>query len=365
MKKIYYFPRKKIGSTLLLCLFIIVHGHSLSQAKFPNPRDAKTPPQARLASYASSTIGTNFLGLEDLGPHSYRPDISEKNGIIYTCKAGHIDIAHARKLIDWTAFLAAKTFDNLIENKADFTFTTAKPSIYHVNIVYPQYWTVLSEQQKEKVARNISIKVGQYMAYTASIWHEILTWFGYKSLRFFTDFPSAFSWEDTFSNVFGSHIAAMALQDAEHEFNEAVTLALDRELEKLGVQSARTAKRAAEEVRGLWFSGDLLFVDIKKRNFDIGLNDGFITPFIVPSLAECEGAEAQAYPVPNLASLSKYGFSVRLKIEPREWEKDRILRIVYPQAENKSNWIEPAIHFAPIMDYIKKEAVAKYGYDVN
>jgi hypothetical protein len=359
----HYFLNKT-KSTLFLCL-IIIFGKGTSQAKFLNPRDAKTSPQARLASYASSTIGTNFLGLEDLGQHSYRPDLSEKNGIIYTCKAGHIDIAHVRKLIDWTAFLAAKIYDNLIKNKAEFTFTTAKPSIYHLNITYPQYWTVLSEQQKEKAARDISIKVGQYAAFTASTWHEILTWFGYKSLRFYTDFPSAFSWEDTFSNVFGSHIAVMALTDSEHEFNEAVTLALDRELEKLGVQSARTAKRASKEVRGLWFSGDLLFVNIKKRNFDIGLDDGFITPFIVPSLAECEGAEAQAYPVPNLAFLSEYGFSVQLKIKPRAWEKDKILRVVYPQAENRSNWIEPDIHFAPIMDYIKKEAVEKYGYNLS
>jgi hypothetical protein len=97
----------------------------------------------------------------------------------------------------------------------------------------------------------------------------------------------------------------------------------------------------------------------------IGLDDGFITPFIVPSLAECEGAEFQAYPVPNLAFLSEYGFSVQFKIKPKEWEKDKILRIVYPQAKNRSNWIELVVHFVPIMDYIKKEALAKYGYDVG
>jgi hypothetical protein len=356
----YFF--KIAESTLLLCL-IFISGKDTAQAKPLKPRDAKTTPQARLASYPTATVGTNFLGLKDLGPHSYRPNLSEKNGIVYTCKGGHIDIAHARKLIDWTAFLAAKTYDNLLKNKAEFTFTTAKPSLYYVHITYPQYWKVLSKQQKEKVARDISIKVGQYLAYTASIWHEILTWFGYKSLKIYSDFPSAFSWEDTYSNVFGSHIGVMALADNEHEFNKAATMALAWELEGLGIQPAHVARHAAEQVRGKWFSGDLLLVTINKRNFDIGLDDGFISPCIVPSLTECKGAEAQALPVPNLDFLAEYGFSIRVEIKPKEWEKDKILKIIFPKGGK--NRIDPAVHFAPIMDYIKKEAVTKYGYDAD
>src|SRR4030043_52674 len=176
-KVMYYFPFKKTGFAMFLCLIVLFAGDA-SEGKVLSSKKAKITPQARLASYPTATVGTNFLGLEDLGPHSYKPNISEKNGIVYTCKAGHIDIAHVRKLIDWTAFLTSKTYDNLIKNKAAFTFTTAKPSVYHASITYPPYWKVLSKQQKEKVARDISIRVAQYLAYTSSIWHEILTWFG-------------------------------------------------------------------------------------------------------------------------------------------------------------------------------------------
>jgi len=356
-----YYSFKKIGSALLFCLFIIILGDGAIEAKSLNSKNKKIAPHARLASYASSTILTNFLGPEDLGPHSYRPSIFEKNGIVYTCKAGHIDIAHVRKLIDWTAFLTEKTFVNLMKNKTEFKFKTKTPSIYHVQIVYPAYWKVLSEKQKEITAHNIAIKLGPYFAYSESIWHEILTWFGYKSVGFCPEFPSAFSWEDTFSNVFGTHIAVMALQDDEHEYNEAVTLALTQELAKLGIQSANTARRAAKQMRGLWFSGDILFVDIKKRNFDIGLENGFITPCITPSLTKYDTTITQSYPVPNLDVLSRYGFSMRFEIEPKEWEKDKILKIVYPEAKTKKKRIEPAVHFAPIMDHIKKEAASKYG----
>ena len=355
-----YYSYKKIGSILLACLFIIFLSDGVIEAKSLNSKNKKKAPQARLASYASSTILTHFLGPDDLGPHSYRHSIFERNGIVYTTKAGHIDIAHVRKFIDWTAFLTEKTYANLMKNKTEFKFKTKAPSIYHVEIVYPAYWKVLSEKQKEYTAYSIAIKLGQYFAYTESVWHEILTWFGFKTVGFCPEFPSAFSWEDTFSNVFGTHIAVMALQDEEHEYDEAVTFALNQELAKLGIQSANTARRKAERMRGRWFSGDV-FVDIKKRNFDIGLENGFVTPCVTPSFTKYDTTIIQSYPVPNLDFLSDYGFTVRLEIEPKEWEKGKILKIVYPEAKTRNKRICPVVHFAPIMDHIKKAAASKYN----
>ena len=56
---------------------------------------------------------------------------------------------------------------------------------------------------------------------------------------------------------------------------------------------------------------------------------------------------------------------MKLEIEPKEWEKDKILQIVYPDVNQRKKRIEPAIHFAPIMKYIEQDAVAKYGPDVG
>jgi hypothetical protein len=168
-----------------------------------------------------------------------------------------------------------------------------------------------------------------------------------------------------FSNLLGVRIGVMALRDAEHGFNEAVTLALDRALEKLDVQPRLTAIRAARKMKGVWFSTALLFcVDIMGRNFDIGLDDGSVTAWIIPSVSGCEAAEAQTYPVPNLDFLSEYGFSMKLEIEPREWEKGKILKAAYPDGKKRQKRIEPIVHFAPIMDHIKAQAAEKYGYDV-
>ncbi len=316
-------------------------------------------PRGRIASYAGPTSGTNFIG-EDLGLHSYKFNSSERNGIVYTNKAGHIDIGHSRKVADWTAFLASKTFKNLMKNKTKFSFKLKEPSLYFVKLTYPENWEELPK--KEHIAYDISIKLGQYLAYTAATWHEILTWVGYKSTGFLPEFSSAFSWEDSFSNLLGAYLAAKALQDNEHEYNEAMTIVLSQELEKLGIQSREVAKLASESIRGKWFSGNSLFVNIKKRNLDIGIDDGYVTPTIISNVCTFESARPQPYPVPNLDFLSEYGFSVKLEIEPRVWESKKILEIVYPYRNGKR--IQPSIHFAAIMDFIQKQA-KEFGYDTT
>jgi hypothetical protein len=319
-----------------------------------------------MGSLASATLGTNFPDPKDLGQHGYRHSRSEKNGIVYTCKGGHIDIAHLRKSADWTAFLTAKTFEHLEKNETEFSFKLKEASLYFVKLGYPENWEDLPQKEKEQIAYDISFRLGQYFAYVAVTWHEILTWFGYKCTGIYSEFPSAFSWEDTFSNLLGTHIGALAFQDTEHTFDEAMTLALNRDLEKLGVQPSHIARCAAKNVKGRWFSGSIvLLVEMKGRNLDIGLDDGFVTPWIVPSLCECEGAEAQPYPVPNPDFLSDYGFSVKFEIEPREWEKNAILSVVYPDRKERKKRLEPVIHFAPIMEYIKEQAEKKYGCDIS
>ena len=152
----------------------------------------------------------------------------------------------------------------------------------------------------------------------------------------------------------------MALYDDDHFFDKAVTLAMNAELQKLHVQSKKTARGASDMVRDEWFSGELPVVVMKGRNFDIGLDDGEVTPWIVPDLDECQNPRAHAYPVPDPVFLDKYGFSVKFEIEPKIWEKNKIFSIIYPDGE-KNKRFEPATQFAVVMDYIRKEATRYYG----
>jgi len=318
------------------------------------------PPRIRFGSYPSSNIGTFFMG-PNLGSHGYSMSLSEKDGVAYTCRGGHIDIIHVRIAADWTAYLAATTYRHLMNHERSFSCKLAVDrSRSHITFTYPENWDSLPKLEQMTIAREIALAVGPYLTFTMTTWHEMLTWYGFKCIGPFPEFPSAFSWEDSYSNLLGTIIAVRALEDAQHRYNQAVKIALDEEMQRLGIQPARVARQASESVRGNWFTGNIIFqVNMKKRNFDIGLEDGYVTPTLVPNLPACPDAQPLPYPVPTLDVLARYGFSARLEIEPREWEKKRILQIVH--GNNPGRRIVPEEHFALIMNDIRREAVARYG----
>jgi hypothetical protein len=322
---------------------------------------AAKKPRMRLGCYPSFMITTNFLG-EDFGNHGYFYRLDEKNGLAYTCRGGHIDTAHVRIGADWTAYLIAKTYYTLMKSEESFSYKlSADRSISNVKFSYPQGWNDLSKDQKKQTAKEIAYKLGGYLTHNINTWHEILTWFGFKCLGFYTEFPSAFSWEDTFCNNLGVILAYRALQDSENPWNEAFTKAFADEMEYLGIQPVTVAIKASKIVRPEWFTGAAPYsVNLKRRNFNIGLEDGTITPTLVPGLEECRGAEPVSYPVPARPDLSEYGFSFELLITPREWESAEILKIAGDDEIIEK--INPLIHYPPIMEYIREQARTEYGF---
>ena len=318
------------------------------------------PPRMRGGTYPSAIVGTPWVG-PNLGVHGYYYRPTEKDGIAYTCRGGHIDIAHLRISADWTAYLATQTYRHLMKRDSGFSYKLAVDrSRDYVQFSYPSDWDTLPEAQRSQIASEVSLAVGPYLAYRLTMWHEILTWFGFKCVGLPTEFPSAFSWEDSFSNLLGTVVAVHALQDPEHSYDEAVKISLDKEMAKLGIQRAAVAKAASESVKGTWSTGDFTMLQtIMKRNFDMGLRDGAITPSLVPNVPECPGAEPFSYPVPNLDILTKHGFALTLEIATHEWESGTILRIAY-DSDKPGRRIYPDQHFPVIMNYIRKAAADLY-----
>ena len=316
-------------------------------------------PRLRLGCYPTPTVGTSFPDPNALGPHSYAG--SDSKGMLYTCRGGHIDLAHLRIAADWTMYLRKLSFDCLMRNEMEFSFKSKPaPSRYYVQIEYPDGWADLPPNERERIGREVSLKLGQYLGYVASTWHEIVTWFGYKFVAFLPEFSSSFSWEDSYSNLLGTRIAVAALQDYKLGYDEAMTLGIDRELAELGVQPRRIADWAGEKMRGQWFRGRVVYmVSMKKRNFDIGVDDGYVSPTLVPGLSDCWGVEGKAYPVPTLDAVGEYGFSVKLEIAPRIRAKKKILRVAYGDGAKGDKRVEPAVHFPRIMDYIRRDAVRR------
>lgn len=315
---------------------------------------------ARDGSYYGSMNEMRFFDINDLGNHRRYGKAGEKNGMVYTCKGGYIDLGHLREAADRTEYLANLTYENLMKNSTKFSFQVIDPSWYFLTIKYPPNWENLPE--KEAAAKDISIRLGQYFAFTTTTWHEISTWFGYKKNGVFSEYISAFSWEDQYSDLLGTILAERAMRDTEHNFNDAMTILLLDELKKLGNQPPKVGRNANKKIHKKWYSGDKYFwVTMNKRNFDTGADDGFITPWRVPDI--CPDIEPILYPVPSMDFLSKYGVSVKFELEPREMEKALILKIIYPHG--KGSRLEPSIHFPAIVDAIKKQAIEQYGPEVN
>ncbi len=318
-------------------------------------------PRPRIGTLPTPPPGPRFSDPNKLGKHSYGFNPFEVNGIVYTCKAGHVDITHLRWTADYTRYVFQRTRRTLLKKNKGFSFNlTLELSTHKLEFSYPENWDQLPQEEKEVIANEIAFEVGPYISFNATLWHEILTWFGTHFAGFESEFNSAFSWEDIYSNLLGTKLAVEAIKDTDLDYDTAMTLAIDAELERLGVRSMRTAIGASEKMRGKWFKGYLNVVTMRK-NIDTGLDDGYITSILVPGI--CDDAEPELLRAPTLDILSKYGFSMKYTIHPREWEKGKIFKVAYQNGKGAN--IQPDKHFPIIMAHIKKQAVEKYGYIID
>jgi hypothetical protein len=310
-------------------------------------------PRPRPGCYASATVKVPFNDSNSLGRHNRGSFIGEHDGIVYTDCGGHIDIAHLRIAADNVYYLYNKISRQLNAGCADFTCSlNTDTSIFDIDIKCPPDFSVLPPDKQQKIIDNVSLEAAQYVAWQMVTWHEVATWFGQKLFGVVPQFQSAFSWEDNYSNLLGVILAAKAIRHPDQNFNDDMTVLLKEELGKLGSRSADVAQYASEKMRGKWYTG-YFDVHILKRNFDIGIDDGYVSPVLVPGM--CVLAKPQSYPSPKLNTAKKYGFTVSVVVKPRGAVAKHCRDIIYP--DGRKGPVIPSIHLPIIMKQIKKEAV--------
>jgi hypothetical protein len=140
-----------------------------------------------------------------------------------------------------------------------------------------------------------------------------------------SQFHSAFAWEDSYSNLMGTIVGAKAIRMG-GSFNDAMTAALKDELMPLGPQSSAVAYHASDKMRNKWYSG-YFDVQMLLRNMDMGLDDGHVSPALVPGI--CPDAQPMNLPVPTLDTAKRYGFTVDLTINPHGFTSHECLSSVY------------------------------------
>jgi hypothetical protein len=312
-------------------------------------------PRPRWGYLPTATWGIPFPDPDNLGPHGYHWNPFEKGGLVYTCRGGHIDIDHVRGNADLTRSQVERLRKVFAEKKQNYRFSVpGETSVHLVTFTYPDNWDTLAD--KQAVIDELAFAAGGYFTYSATVWHEILTWYGVHFAGFEPEFNSAFSWEDNYSNVLGIHISIEAMQ-SKAPYDQAVTRLISLALERLGVQSSDVAKAASDSVRGSWYTGNLV-PDMRMRNFDIGLGDGTITPTLIPNVPACPDAKPEPIAIPSLEPLDKYGLTFTHQVKPRVFEQGSI----YKAAGSKE--IFPAVHY-PVLIRAMKEQAIEMGYRVQ
>lgn len=108
-------------------------------------------PRPRLGTLPTPPPGPRFYEPDNLGKHSYNFNLFEKNGIVYTCKAGHIDITHLRCNADDTRYHIRMIKETLLKNKKEYSFSPGwEISKHKVTFIYPESWKNLIKKRERK-----------------------------------------------------------------------------------------------------------------------------------------------------------------------------------------------------------------------
>ncbi|OUR98762.1 hypothetical protein A9Q84_04945 [Halobacteriovorax marinus] len=173
---------------------------------FKNSRPCCSLTQDPFSKLMGYTKTTNVSMLED---HIYQNSDTNKegNGLLYTCKAGYIDLTHLRDTADWTKEVFELLGKHLGKDKSiTVKEEGAKRRLHFLSMDTRD----LTRQDLLIIAANIS--------YENSVWHEIATGFDFVKFQHM----SAFSPEDNYSNYLGTHLAKEALTN-DGDFNSSMT----------------------------------------------------------------------------------------------------------------------------------------------
>ena len=280
----------------------------------------------------------NILDPEDVGPHTYDSGIlrlrraeqeavlmnNEKNGLVYTCRGGFIDIAHVRDYSDWAIFFAAAYGRSLEEGLR----IELPPEGGSRTIVFEP---VPTEKLRRFGRTRIATAVAEWITFQLSIWHEIATWYGWAAVPGFSEKASAFSPEDLYSNLVGIKLALAVdhrrAATSENLYNQNVTLWLDEAIAHLGGVPEDVARGAARAVDGVWWDSGTRLPDprlVLRRSFEF---QSPVEPWLVPdSLAGPElreelaarcGGSVTSLPLPFMGRRAGYVLAdfARLEIE--------------------------------------------------
>lgn len=299
-----------------------------------------SPKQTKSFFFGSPWYLFDYVGKEDINIKSLGKAL-----VGYSKKGGFIDTTHMGDSFKWTVYYQKELYKTIQSRTKKITLEIVE-SVYDISL---EYGKLSSQEEKE-----FSIELAGYLAYYWSVYHEMLSWYNYKSTGLFSEFGSAFSPEDLYSDLLGTIIAKEALKS--NDFEKASFAYLDFWMERLNLQPLDVVKKAHKSVieKSWWNGKSYPFNKVYKRNFDIGFDNGTITPFLLKEFSQDANAIELSVPlIPN-----KDNFQINIRIKPKE-KQGKILLDLAKQKE----YLIIERDFLIIMKEIEKDAVEKLKYE--
>ena len=299
---------------------------------------------------------------ERLGEHRYEvpppldPDYNEQSrGILYTRHAGFIDLSHVRCTADYTRYLAIHIEPALRAGETSLEIDSVDKTTLHFAFHYPPDWNAMAPTERDALIAALTIAVAAKAAYDLSNWHEIITWFNYREFFIIPEKPSAFSYEDVVSHIVGLEVAVVALRDRDRDYDDAMTVALERRLRELEAVSAGETMQAIFAVNNNWWA----WGQPRKRHLDIGLDDGSVTPWLVRGVPFAKDGPPEPLPIPGLTDVAgrdMTGF-FEMSLTTPTLASQPIKQLFTPPVEG----FRVEEHFPAILTVIREQMVDDFG----
>ncbi len=319
-------------------------------------------PRSRLGSLPYPGLFTFYVAVDPdaLGRHRYEgfpPAWSERGlGLIYCRRAGFLDVSHVRWTIDWTRYLALRARDALRNGVGVLKIDGPDKDTLRLTFTPPPDLDAATVDA-------LSIRIGQRVAYDLGLWHEVISWYGYRSSGVWPEDRSAFTWDDLTAHLVGMEVAGRALASEfaapaaadPAAFDRDVTVLLDREMADLGAVPPAETTAAARRVESLWWRGS----DPLKRFFDTGLAGRPVRPWLVDGVATFPAAPTWSYTLPSLSDVNGRDLSgaFSMEMQPHIFESARV-RADLP---GRPRWIRPARDLPILIATVRRRMREKFG----
>lgn len=256
-------------ATLLCALSITVQSYAESLGH----TQIGSLPRPGLFTFFKLADTSKLLPRPDGGIRDDRP--FPKRGIIYTKRAGFVDLAHVFNTVLRANEASNAVATGLRQDQNSIRLRKFEHSEVSILFSSSPLGSEIAGLDSEQRIQAVSRITGECVANELGVWHEIITWFGYKTTGIWSEKPSAFTYEDTVSHLVGVQVfEAIPGEPDRAKFGSA----LRRVLANLGLVDKKLASKAVYSVKGLWW-GPWLYT---RRMLDIGETDGLVHPWTVP-----------------------------------------------------------------------------------